>query len=164
MSSKPGKIRKAKRRARKQAESELVQQAGSHWETGSDKENAKLLSRAMRWRLNRKTNFEEQSKNVESMGTKDIAIMVARRLLLSMDPDVMLSAMTNIIKMEAQNQADDHIKAKLEVAKRMPEIAIQNTNLISLEKLLSGAEVPDVIEQQINEKLFKKGDGSSGNG
>ena len=109
---KTGRERKAKRRARQQAERQLVRAVGDHWaaDTPADeKRNLYLVRRAMRWRTD---VGGERFDPIDSkqLSLNDIAVLVSRRCMLSQSSDVQLVAVRVVIAMEAQNQKDEQAR------------------------------------------------------
>ena len=101
---KSGRERKAKRGARKKTEKELP----THWQPQTEKEaqqNNKLVAQALRWNTEA-THSDFAKSNPQDLSAKALALLITRRNMLSPDSKVANTAITNLIAMEKQNQAD----------------------------------------------------------
>ncbi len=101
---KSGRERKAKRGARKKTEKELP----VHWQPQTEKEaqqNNKLVAQALRWNTEA-THSDFDKVKPQDLSAKALALLITRRNMLSPDSKVANTAITNLIAMEKQNQAD----------------------------------------------------------
>jgi ribosomal protein L32 len=107
---KTGKQRKAKRRAKKVAEAELISKHGEVWGTGhvyEEKRNNKLVKQSLRWDTEKTHRELETVLDPKELKAKEIAVLVTQRNMLSQDPAVSNAAVRNLVSMEGQNQKDD---------------------------------------------------------
>lgn len=133
---KTGKQRKTKRKAKVNADKEVIAVAGEHWLPSGPREEKvsnSLIRKSLRWNtesgqdiLSRLLEVEQEKDNpdltdverkalhkkqidlVKQLKARDIAIAVTSRNMLSSNPLVVNLAVSNLIRMEAQNQADEH--------------------------------------------------------
>lgn len=122
---KPGPVRKFKRAAKQEAEAKrgarlnLENQLPELWKPKSEAEarqNQELIQRSLRWNTNEvsgqtTTDIAKAKPNaITKMSAKQIALLVTRRNMLSPDPKVSNLAVTNLLRMEQQNQQDEKPK------------------------------------------------------
>lgn len=133
---KTGKQRKTKRKAKVVADKEVIAIAGEHWLPNGPREEKvsnSLIRKSLRWNTEsgqdllgklldveeekgkpdltddeRKALHKKQIDLVRQLKARDIAIAVTSRNMLSSNPLVVNLAVSNLIRMEAQNQADQH--------------------------------------------------------
>ncbi len=119
---KTGAQRKAKRRARQEAEAELVESYGDHWEGDG---NAELVAQSLRWNTTCTADSQgpKTRANLRAMKARELAALVTRRNLLATSQRVANAAVKNLLAMESQNQKD-------ELALIQPENGI-NINIIN---------------------------------
>lgn len=101
---KAGLRRRAKRYARREAETQLVESHGDHWGTGTERQNAGLISMATRW--NTELLAEDADVDPRTLSFKDCMVLVTRRGALNPDMKIVAMHVANAIKMEGQNQKD----------------------------------------------------------
>ena len=122
---KTGRERKTRRRAKK-AETVAIETNAhnmGHWDGGT--RDQLLLGRALKKRWFTDATAEQVRQLLESkaMTIREMAIGIIRRGMLNEDPAVMQKAVTNLLRMEEQNQRDEHktLPDKLEVDLVTPE-------------------------------------------
>ncbi len=99
-----GQTRKKKRSARKDTEKQLP----DHWRPEDEREaqqNNKLVAQALRWNTEA-THSDFDKVKPQDLSAKALALLITRRNMLSPDSKVANTAITNLIAMEKQNQAD----------------------------------------------------------
>ena len=99
-----GQTRKKKRSARKDTEKQLP----DHWRPEDEREaqqNNKLVAQVIRWNTEA-TRKDFDKVNPQDLSAKALALLITRRNMLSTDSKVANTAITNLIAMEKQNQAD----------------------------------------------------------
>lgn len=106
MPTKSGKERKAKRKVKQELEAQLpaVWQATTEQE---ERQNNAIIKQSLRWKTDATREQLGENNQNKTRTSRDIAILVTRRLMLSADAEVSLNAVKNLIAMEAQNQKDD---------------------------------------------------------
>lgn len=128
MAKKSGRERKAKRKARQQAEKALPQ----HWQPSSEKEakqNLALIKESLRWNTDlRLTDLPNEP--IQNRSLKTIALQTLRRNLLSPDPKVANAALNVLATLEGQNQKDQ-LSPKEEESKQPTQ---QNNFFIALQR------------------------------
>lgn len=103
---KQGAQRKAKRGARQAVEKAMPEL----WRPTSEVEarhNQSLVAQSLRWNTGRSPERPTSKADLAAMGAKEIALLVTRRNMLSPDPKISNAAVSNLIRMEQQNQADE---------------------------------------------------------
>lgn len=93
------------------AEQELTAVAGDHWASRpggkGEAENARLIRQAQRWHTAADAETFD-SADPRKLTARDVAVLATRRGMLAADARVVPSHVANLIRMERQNQADDH--------------------------------------------------------
>jgi hypothetical protein len=174
-----GRERKAKRKVRQKAEAELVQTGNGHWVPSGvqdERSNNKLVREALRWETNSDdqsfrelANIEQLRESPESdpselrrrefalvkrLRAKQIAVLVTQRNMISPNQQVSNAAVQNLLRMEAQNQSDEHHSEDLE----KPEAAPLQVNILQLRQELLND--PDFISNA--HRSITEGNGHSG--
>lgn len=121
---KPGRLRKQKRRARKIAEAEAAQgdaqrraalqveadlataTGGDHWGQGTSVSDAGLVRQSLRWSTD-ETQADIDATEPEAKSDRDVATMVTRLGMLRGNLRTSAAHVSNLIRMEGQNQRDD---------------------------------------------------------
>ena len=115
---KSGKERKVKRRARKQADELVEKVVGDHWLSNSPyqaRRDADLIARAIkeRWLTGVSGEALEQlARNLPKLSSRDVAVVILRRLILHPDSKTAIRAIRALIEMEGQNMRDQHHATK----------------------------------------------------
>ena len=154
--------RKARQNARRQSEGEpgkgeatppeagsepnppetLASVLGDHWAARpggkGERENAKLISQALRWNTNANGQTFADSKP-DALSVKEIAILATRQGLLIGDSRAKAHHVGNVIRMEGQNQRDD--MAQIEP----PQPPVTERNVRDLFELIDGANDEPLI-------------------
>lgn len=132
---KTGRERKAKRKAKVVATANVKAIAGDHWLADNERHeivNNAMIRNSLRWNTEStqdlreklfaieqkkldcvdpeeaKQLYREELEITKKLRAKDIAIAVTTRNMLSPNPTVSNLAVSNLIRMEKQNQDDDH--------------------------------------------------------
>lgn len=129
------------------AEAELVGKAGDHWASRpggkGEAENARLVRMAGRWGTSANAGTFTGA-NPNDLTARDVAVLVTRRGMLAQDAREVPRHVSNLIRMEAQNQRDDLLDLEPDSPEQLgPTPILIDRMLVVLQQT---GDRPDIIE------------------
>lgn len=115
MPPKSGRARAQKRNAKKKARLDLEERSAA-WQDPTQTEarmDNRLVSKRLRWLTDASGPDLENLSHAE-IRAKEIALLVTRRNMMNPDAGIANAAISNLIRMEAQNQKDEEERRQAE--------------------------------------------------